>query len=215
MEVGVFEKKNGFEFSEKAKEDFRLVDQALTGDEHAYAQLLARYRDTMLHMIRRMVKNEHDAEDLTMATFGKAFRCLSLYKPESAFSAWLFKIATNNVMDYMRRRTHRMVSIDDQSKSDDDASPVSGVPVLMENSDDPEESFIRGQKIEYARQILAQLPKDYREITIMRYYKDKSYIDISEALGIPMGTVKARIHRAHELMLATLATCKLNNQDRI
>ncbi|MCR5456300.1 MAG: sigma-70 family RNA polymerase sigma factor [Bacteroidales bacterium] len=196
-------------FSEKAKEDLRLVEQAKAGDQKAYARLLSKYRDTMFHMISRMVKNAHDAEDLTMESFGKAFRNIQFYKPERAFSTWLFKIATNGVIDFIRGKRLRMVSIDNDPDTDDNSSQSMGVPELIEKSDDPEERMIRDQKAEYMWQIVSQLHEDYREITIMRYFKEKSYTEISEELGIPIGTVKARLYRSRELLIATFKDFKV------
>ena len=214
MEVDVNEQEQGIVFSDKAKEDLQLVEDAKAGNQKAYARLLSKYRETMFHMISRMVKNVHDAEDLTMESFGKAFRNIQYYKPERAFSTWLFKIATNGVIDFIRGKRLRMISIDTDPESEDNASPVVGVPELIENSDDPEERMIRDQKAEYMWQIVSQLHEDYREITIMRYFKEKSYAEISEELGIPIGTVKARLFRSRELLVATFKDCKIQ-KDRI
>jgi RNA polymerase sigma-70 factor (ECF subfamily) len=204
----------GIEFSEKAKEDIRLVEQAKAGDQKAYARLLSKYRETMYHMISRMVKNSHDAEDLTMESFGKAFRNIQYYKPERAFSTWLFKIATNGVIDFIRGKRLRMISIDNDPDADDGVSSNVGVPELIEDSDDPEERMIREQKADYMWQIVSQLHEDYREITIMRYFKEKSYTEISEELGIPIGTVKARLFRSRELLMATFKDFKVK-KDRL
>ena len=204
----------GIEFSEKAKEDLDLVERAKQGDQKAYARLLSKYRESMFHMISRMVKNVHDAEDLTMESFGKAFRNIAFYKPERAFSTWLFKIATNSVIDFIRGKRLRMISIDNDPDSDDGASPSIGVPELIEKSDDPEERLIREQKADYMWQIVSQLHEDYREITIMRYFKEKSYTEIAEELGIPIGTVKARLFRSRELLVSTFKDCHVQ-KDRI
>ncbi|MBQ1698340.1 MAG: sigma-70 family RNA polymerase sigma factor [Bacteroidales bacterium] len=202
------------EFSEKAREDLQLVDQAKNGDQQAYARLLSKYRESLYHMIARMVKNAHDAEDLTMDSFGKAFRYLEYYEPERAFSTWLFKIATNNVIDFIRRKRLRMISIDNDPDSDDGSAPTVGVPELIENSDDPEERMIRDQRADYMWQIVSQLHKDYRDIIRLRYFEEKSYIDIAQELGISIGTVKARLYRSRELLVATFKNCKVH-KDRI
>jgi RNA polymerase sigma-70 factor (ECF subfamily) len=136
------------------------------------------------------------------------------YKPERAFSTWLFKIATNNVIDFIRGRRLRMISIDNDPDADDGVSPAISVPELIENSDDPEERMIREQKADYMWQIVSQLHEDYREITIMRYFKEKSYTEIAEELGIPIGTVKARLYRSRELLVATFKDYKVK-KDRI
>src|SRR3989339_2161711 len=89
--------------SENALHDFKLVEAAKTGDQKAYAELLGRYRDTIYFMLLKMVKNKADADDLTIEAFGKAFKNIQQYSPQFAFSTWLFKIATNNCIDYLRK----------------------------------------------------------------------------------------------------------------
>ena len=88
--------------SHKAIQDFKLVQQAICGDQKAYAELLGRYRDAIYFMLLKMVNNKIDAEDLTIEAFGKAFRNLNQYSPNFAFSTWLFKIASNNCIDVLR-----------------------------------------------------------------------------------------------------------------
>lgn len=204
---------HGFELSEKAKEDLRLVNEAREGNQQAYAQLLERYQKPMFHMVCRMVKNVHDAEDITMDSFGKAFRNLANYKPERAFSTWLFKIASNKVIDFIRSKRLKLVSIDEEAETDDGMATIPSVPELVENSDDPEERMIHTQRVDYLEQFVAHLHKDYREIIVMRFFKDKSYVEIAEELGLPMGTVKARIYRSRELLEAMFLNRKKGEQN--
>lgn len=200
-------------FSDKAKSDLRLVEAAQQGDQKAFAVLLKRYRESVFFTISRMVKNAHDAEDLTMEAFGKAFRNIRYYKPTNAFSTWLFRIATNGAIDFIRCNRQRMVSIDKDPESEDEHS-ISPVPQLMELSDGPEESMIREQKQQMMWQFVQQLHDDYRDITIKRYFEEKSYTEISEELNIPIGTVKARLYRSRELLLAIIRDYRIA-KDRI
>jgi len=196
-------------FSDKAKSDLRLVDAAQKGDQKAFAVLLKRYRESVFFTISRMVKNVHDAEDLTMEAFGKAFRNIRFYKPTNAFSTWLFRIATNGAIDFIRCNRQRMVSIDKDPDDEDNSS--SPVPQLMELGDGPEESMIREQKHQMMWQIVQQLHDDYRDITIKRYFEEKSYNEIAEELNIPIGTVKARLFRSRELLMAIIRDNKIIN----
>lgn len=98
--------------SEKAQVDFKLVQQAVKGDQKAYAELMSRYKDSIYFMLLKMVNNRDDAEDLTIEAFGKAFKNLHQYTPDFAFSTWLFKIATNNCIDFIRRKRKYTFSID-------------------------------------------------------------------------------------------------------
>jgi len=92
------------DLSEKAKNDLLLVAEARKGNEKAFASLMNRYRDSIYYMLLKMVNNASDAEDLTIEAFGKAFRNLDSYTPKFAFSTWLFKIATNNCVDFIRKK---------------------------------------------------------------------------------------------------------------
>ena len=89
--------------SDKAKKDLTLVEAAIKGDQGAYAELMDRYRDSIYFMMLKMVKNSDDADDLTIEAFGKAFNRLKQYSPNYAFSTWLFKIASNNCIDFIRK----------------------------------------------------------------------------------------------------------------
>src|SRR5205823_10316037 len=105
--------------SEKAQVDFKLVGQAIGGDQKAYAELLNRYKDSIYFMLLKMVNNRDDADDLTIEAFGKAFKSLHQYTPDYAFSTWLFKIATNNCIDFIRRKRKDTISIDKSFESDE------------------------------------------------------------------------------------------------
>ncbi|MGM0408425.1 MAG: sigma-70 family RNA polymerase sigma factor, partial [Bacteroidota bacterium] len=118
--------------SEKAKHDYKLVRLAVKGDEKAYAELLGRYKDAIYYMLLKMVNNKSDAEDLTIEAFGKAFKNLAQYTPNYAFSTWLFKIATNNCIDFIRKKKANLISLDHTS---DDQESMSAP--LQSDSPDP------------------------------------------------------------------------------
>src|SRR5512138_1461909 len=117
--------------SEKAQYDYELVLHAMDGDQRAYAELMGRYRDAIYFMLLKMVNNASDAEDLTIEAFGKAFKNIDQYAPNYAFSTWLFKIATNNCIDFIRKRKANTVSLD-QTDDDDERSSQTDImaPVL-------------------------------------------------------------------------------------
>src|ERR1700759_3715958 len=107
------------EFSEKAKKDFLLIERAkASGDEKAFAELMQRYKKPVYHMILKMVRNVDDAEDLTIEAFAKAFRNLKKFNPDFTFSTWLFRIATNNCIDFMRKKKLATTSISGTYKDD-------------------------------------------------------------------------------------------------
>jgi len=181
--------------SDKAKNDLIWVEKARNGNEKAFSVLLNRYRDSIYFMLLKMVNNASDAEDLTIEAFGKAFRNLDLFTPEYAFSTWLFKIATNNCIDFIRRKQIIPGPID-QFQDDVDDMTVN----LQSDLPDPEESLINDQKIEVLRSIVNQLKPRYRQLIELRYYKEYSYEEIAEEMNLPIGTVKAQLYRAKSLL---------------
>lgn len=188
MEIG-----NGL--SEKARNDLVLVEMAKKGNEKAFSSLLNRYRDSIYFMLLKMVNNTSDAEDLTIEAFGKAFRNLDSFTPEFAFSTWLFKIATNNCIDFIRKKQITPAPMD-QLQDDLNALTVN----IQSDLPDPEEALINDQKIAVLRGIVNQLKPRYRRLIELRYYKEYSYEEIASEMNLPIGTVKAQLYRAKSLL---------------
>jgi RNA polymerase sigma factor (sigma-70 family) len=187
------------DLSEKAKKDLLLVELARKGDEKAYATLHNRYRDSIYFMLLKMVSNGSDAEDLTIEAFGKAFRNLDSYTPNFAFSTWLFKIATNNCIDFIRKK-QASPSIVDQGPDELDDYTTN----IQSDMPDPEEALINHQKITQLREVVDQLKPRYRKLIDLRYYKEYSYEEISKELNLPIGTIKAQLFRAKTLLYKIL-----------
>lgn len=189
------------ELSEKARYDYNLVKLAAKGNQSAYAELMKRYRDSIYFMLLRMVNNKDDADDLTIEAFTKAFGKLDQYTPNFAFSTWLFKIASNNCIDHIRKQRQTVLSLD-RTFSDDEGGerPVD----IKEDEPDPEEKYIRDQKIKLMKDVVQSLKPRYRMLVEMRYFKEYSYEEISEHLDLPLGTVKAQLHRAREFLFNIL-----------
>jgi RNA polymerase sigma factor (sigma-70 family) len=185
--------------SDTAKQDLVLVDRAKNGDESAFAQLLQRYRDTIFFMLLKKVSNEIDAEDLTIEAFGKAFNNLHQYTPQFAFSTWLFKIANNNCIDFLRKQKNKTYPLD--AFMDDDNFQTIELPSTIL---DPEERVIKDEKAEWLKGIIKELKPRYSNLIKLRYYKEMSYQEIAEELDIPIGTVKAQLYRSRELLYAML-----------
>lgn len=182
--------------SPKAKIDFALVCKARDEkDEKAYAELMGKYRDSIYYMMLKMVKNGDDADDLTIEAFGKAFNRLHQYTPNYAFSTWLFRIATNNCIDFIRKK--KMVTLSIDKSMDDGEGGEIGIEIKSPNLD-PEERFVRKQKIRIMREIVDQLKPRYRELVVLRYFRELSYDEIADETELPLGTVKAQLFRARE-----------------
>lgn len=185
--------------SEKGRYDYRLVQLAANGDEKAYAELLGRYKDAIYYMLLKMVNNKSDAEDLTIEAFGKAFKNIKQYTPNFAFSTWLFKIATNNCIDFIRKKKANLISLDQTG----DEQEGFGTP-LQSNSPDPEEDMIKSQRIDLMRNVVDKLKPRYKKLVELRYFKEYSYEEIANELDLPIGTVKAQLFRARELLFNIL-----------
>jgi RNA polymerase sigma factor (sigma-70 family) len=181
--------------SDKAKTDLLLVEQAKKGKEKAFASLMNRYKDSIYFMLLKMVSNPSDAEDLTIEAFGKAFKNLDSYTPKFAFSTWLFKIATNNCVDFIRKKQFAPTPFDYLQDSLDNVTAN-----IQSDLPDPEESLIIHQKIAALKDILNQLKPRYKSLIELRYYKEYSYEEISTELKLPIGTVKAQLYRAKNLL---------------
>lgn len=191
--------------SEKAKHDYKLVKLAIAGDEKAYAELLERYRDAIYYMLLKMVNNKSDAEDLTIEAFGKAFKNIVQYTPNYAFSTWLFKIATNNCIDFIRKKKANLVSLD---QTTDDQENIT--TPLQSDSPDPEEDMIKNQRMALTRSVVEKLKPRYRTLVELRYFKEYSYEEIANELNLPLGTVKAQLFRARELLFNILKNSNPN-----
>lgn len=181
--------------SDKARNDLILVRQAREGDEKAFTSLMNRYRDSIYFMLLKMVNNASDAEDLTIEAFGKAFRNIESYTPNYAFSTWLFKIATNNCVDFIRKKQQTPSPLDLEQDDLDNATSN-----IQSDLPDPEETLIQHQKITALKEIVNQLKPRYRSLIELRYYKEYSYEEISTELNLPIGTVKAQLNRAKTLL---------------
>ena len=201
MEVG----KN---LSEKGKKDLVVVERAKEGDEAAYAKLMDQYREPVYYMLLKMVKNTDDAEDLTIEAFGKAFNRIRQYSPNYAFSTWLFKIASNNCIDFIRKKRVHLTSMDHAYANQNGES----VKIDVESGTmDPEETFIKEQKVKTMRKVVEQLKPRYRDLIKKRYFEELTYEEISDEMDLPLGTVKAQLFRAREF----LANLMKNTKDTI
>ncbi len=188
--------------SEKARYDYILVRKAVDkGDQKAYAELMSRYRDSIYFMLLKMINNKDDAEDLTIEAFGKAFNRLKQYTPNYAFSTWLFKIASNNCIDWIRKQKKKTFSIDQPIGTDDgDEMTIE----LKGHGPDPADVAIRNQKNALMREVVDKLKPRYKQLVELRYYQEYSYEEIAQELDLPLGTVKAQLFRAREFLMGLL-----------
>ncbi len=184
----------------KAVYDYKLVRLAIDKDDQkAYAELLNRYRESIYFTMLKMCNNKDDAEDLTIEAFGRAFKKLGQYSPDFAFSTWLFKIASNNAIDFLRRKKQSFaISLDNKLDSSEGGLDYSSN--IKSHSLDPEESFIKKQKIENIRVLVDNLKPKYKEMIELFYFQELSHEEIANKLHLPLGTIKAQLFRARDLL---------------
>jgi len=182
------------------RDDSELVKRAKAGDGKAYDELIVLYNDAVFSIIYRMVHNKQEAEDLAQEAFIKAYNSINSFNEEYAFSTWLFKIATNNCIDFFRKRKLKTYSMDQTIKYKDDE-------IQQEYADsDPtaEKELLSTEKSAMIRKAIENLPEKYRIAITMRHHYECSYEDIAQELDLPLGTVKARIFRAREMLKKSL-----------
>nr|WP_319999281.1 sigma-70 family RNA polymerase sigma factor [uncultured Draconibacterium sp.] len=200
--------KQGVILSEKARQDYELVKAALSGDDKAFARLLNRYKDAIYFMLLKMVNNRSDAEDLTLEAFGKAFKNLHQYSPTYAFSTWLFKIASNNCIDFLRKKKGVHVPIESNGQ-DDNSEAIK----LRSKEPDPEEKLIRQQKAILLRRVVRKLKPRYQILVELRYFREFSYEEIAKELALPLGTVKAQLFRAREMLFKMIESTEIGRKE--
>lgn len=185
-------------FSSKALQDFELIDRAVNDkDQQAFATLMKRYKKAVYFMILKMIRDADDAEDLTMEAFAKAFRNLHKFKKDYTFSTWLFRIATNNTIDFIRKKKLKTMSLN-TTLSDDGGNAVT--IDVQDDDNNPQDEYIKSQRKEMVRIFVDKLPAKYRKLVQLRYFDELSYEEIAVELEKPLGTVKAQLHRSRELL---------------
>lgn len=189
--------------SEKGQRDFDIIERAKKGDQMAYTQLLDLYRESIYFLVLKMVNSSENAEDLTIEVFGKAFSNLKQYQPNYAFSTWLYRIATNNCIDFIRKQRISTTSID---SSFDDGEGDKMFIQIEEKGLNPEEKAMKKQKIKYLREVVKKLKPHYRRLIELRYFKELSYEEIADEMEMPLGTVKAQLFRAREFLAKLLSS---------
>lgn len=183
--------------TDRTKSDSELVSEAIRGSQQAYTKLMERYRDSIFFMVQKMINNREDADDIMMDSFGRAFSSLEKYDNNYAFSTWLYRIAINNCIDFIRKKRLDVVSIDEPINDDESSIIAHDVET---NDPDPEQMYIKEQRVQMMKGILSQMKPKYRSLIELRYFKELSYEEIAVELDIPAGTVKARLFRAKELL---------------
>ena len=176
-------------------DDALLVQRCLRGEERAYGLLLGRYRRAVYSLVYRMVGNAEEAQDLAQEAFIRAFRSLASYDPGRSFANWLFKIASNLTIDHFRRRRLQTVSTT-LAEDEDEGRELD----LLDPSPSALDVMVKDEEARLTADLVQSLPEHYRIVVLLRHGQDLAYEEIADALNLPVGTVKARLHRARHML---------------
>lgn len=186
--------------SDSKQEDFEAIRRVLDGDNTAYEFLQKKYKNLIYSLVKKMIKNDSDVEDLVQETFIKAYKALDKFKFNYSFSAWIYRIASNNTIDFLRKRRFDTFSIDKPIGNAEDENYFE----IEDNSYSPDSDLISEQKTDIIKAAIDTLPENYREIIILRHEEELDYKAIAEQLDLPLGTVKAHLFRARKLLYEEL-----------
>ncbi len=183
--------------------DQQLVDRVLQGDALAFEQLFNRYRGSIHQLyLQRTAGNADDTDDLLQEAFVKAYLNLHRYNPAYTFGQWIYTIARNTFIDYVRRRRDDTVSIDN-------TSDTAGY-IAAHSTPSPEESLINDQNRRQLESFINKMTPRYRQLIELRFFREFSYEEIAAELSLPMGTVKTQIHRAREQLCRFISESEEN-----
>ncbi len=185
--------------SESSLEDDRFVANAIKGDQEAYKRLMDKYQKPLYYHVLKMVKNHEQVEDIVQESFMKAFSNLSSYNTNYAFSTWMYRITTNHTIDFLRKKKLQTTSINEPVRAKDGEMQMQIV-----GGAETDRKIIRKERKKIVTDAIQNLPEKYREVIVMRHLEEMSYQEISEELDIPLGTVKAHIFRAREMLYKAL-----------
>ncbi len=182
------------------EEDADAIRRVLAGNKNAYTFLQNKYKNIINAIVRKVIRDEDDVDDLTQETFIKAYNALENFNFNYAFSSWLYKIASNACIDFLRKKRYYTISLSrplDASKSD-------YVFEVEDVSNLPDVQLMGDEKTNAIQKAINDLPDKYREIIQLRHSEDMDYAEISEKLNLPLGTVKVNLFRARKMLAIAL-----------
>lgn len=185
------------------EEDFEAIRKILDGDKSAFTFIQNKYKARIKSLVRRMIKDPDDVDDLTQEAFIKAYNALDTFQFAYNFSAWLYRIASNSCIDFLRKKRFKTVSLDQPVGGEDDL--FIDVPT---NDMTPDIKMISKERKKILNKAINELPENYRNIIKMRHTEEMDYKEIAEQLNIPLGTVKAHLFRARKLLYDALVDKK-------
>jgi RNA polymerase sigma factor (sigma-70 family) len=192
--------KNNNRSNDSKAEDVILIEKALKGDQSAYNRLMTKYNQMIHNLIYRMIYKKEDVDDLTQEAFIKAFNSLNRFDKQFSFATWICKIATNNSIDYLRKKKLSTFSIDKEIVSDDDSMQFE----IPDSNFIPDRNILDSERKKVLEEAIMSLPEKYKQVIILRHREEMDYEDIAEKLDLPLGTIKAHIFRGREMLYKIL-----------
>ncbi|NBC03898.1 MAG: sigma-70 family RNA polymerase sigma factor [Bacteroidetes bacterium] len=186
--------------SASSLEDDKLVERAIQGDQYAYKEIMDKYQKPLYFHVLKMVRNHEQVEDLVQEAFMKAFKNLDTYNTHYAFSTWLYRITTNHTIDYLRKKKLKTTSMNEPVKTRDGEIEIQ----ISDEQAKTDRKIIREQRKRIIHEAIENLPEKYRVVIEMRHLQELSYQEIANQLDLPLGTVKAHIFRAREMLYKKL-----------
>ncbi|MBN2799457.1 MAG: sigma-70 family RNA polymerase sigma factor [Deltaproteobacteria bacterium] len=184
------------------QEDQELVTAVRAGDPTAYRGLVEKYQNRVYHLIYGMVRNQEDARDLAQDVFVKAYHRLDSFRLESSFYTWLYRIAMNQAIDFIRRRKRQgTTTFDEGVASRDDNGEIAAA----HHEDSPSHALERKRLYKRIMDAMEELPEDQRQVLLLREVEGLAYKDIADIMDIPEGTVMSRLYYARKKLQKLLA----------
>lgn len=181
--------------------DEDLVSAVLDGDIDRFGDLVQRYQGRLVNYLYRLLRNLDEAHELAQEVFLKVYQALDRFDPKYRFSTWIFRVAQNSAIDQIRKRRLKLVSLHRQDDGDDDGrdwdlpAPDRGPYGDLRNVE-------RGEAI---RNAVDSLPREYRELIVLRHFGELSYDEIATLKEMPLGTVKNKLFRGRQMLKEKLA----------
>ena len=170
-------------------DDLKIIESCLLGNTQMFSRLIDNYKNMVYNLAYRMSNNSQEAEDISQEAFLRAYQSLARFNPSYKFSTWLYQITLNIIRDRFKRKEIDYISLDAPVETDD--SEFYPQPVDLTNN--PEQIISQKENLQAIQQAIYSLPLKYREVLVLRHFQDLSYIEISNILKLPSGTVKVRL----------------------
>jgi RNA polymerase sigma-70 factor (ECF subfamily) len=193
-----------WEIGELLMDELKIIESCLLGNTEVFSRLIDSYKNMVYNLAYRMSNNPQEAEDISQEAFLRAFQSLVRFNSSYKFSTWLYQITLNIIRDRFKKKELNCVSLDTPLEKDDSEF----YPQPADLTRNPEQIIAQQENTQTIQQAILSLPLKYREVIVLRHLQDLSYVEISNILKIPPGTIKIRLYRAREQLKKILKTSR-------